>query len=181
MLDFSKNYFELFGLPVSFSVDGAELATRYRELQRAVHPDRFASGTDQEKRLSMQGASRINDAFETLKHPLLRARYMLELQGIDVAGASGSTSDTMFLMEQMELREELEAAKGQADPYGAIAGLMDRIQARIQEQLDAIAGHLEAATPESLQQALDIHQKLQFLYKLLTQAEELEAELDDAL
>lgn len=181
MLDFSKNYFELFGLPVDFAIDGAELASRYRELQRAVHPDRFASGTEQEKRLSMQGASRINDAFDTLKHPLSRVRYMLELQGIDVAGASGNTSDTMFLMEQIELREELEAAKGQADPYGAVAELMDRIQGLIQQQLDEVVAHLEAATAESLGQAMDIHQKLQFLYKLRTQAEELEAELDDEL
>jgi molecular chaperone HscB len=181
MPDFSKNYFELFGLSVDFAIDSTELASRYRELQRAVHPDRFASGTEQEKRLSMQGASRINDAFETLKHPLSRARYMLELQGVDVAGASGNTSDTLFLMEQIELREEMEAARGQADPYGAIAKLMDHIQGLIQQQLDEIAAHLEAATAESLEQALDIHQKLQFLYKLRTQTEELEAELDDEL
>ena len=181
MLDFSKNYFELFGLPVDFIIDGAELANRYRELQRVVHPDRFASGTEQEKRLSMQGASRINDALETLKHPLSRARYMLELEGVDVAAASGNTADTTFLMEQIELREELEAVRGKADPYGAIAELMNHIQGLIQQQLDGIAAHLKAATSESLEQALDTLQKLQFLYKLRSQAEELEAELDDEL
>ena len=181
MLDFSKNYFELFDLPEAFAIDREELSERYRELQRAVHPDRFASGTDQEKRLSMQGASRINDAFETLKDPLLRAKYMLELRGVDIARASATTADPEFLMEQMELREELEGAKGQADPYAALADLMDRIGDRIQAYLDTIADCLAAATDESHERALGTLQKLKFLYKLRTQAEELEAELDDAL
>ena len=181
MLDFSKNYFELFGLPVGFEVDGAELANRYRELQRATHPDRFASGTEQEKRLSMQGASRINDAYETLKAPLLRARYLLELKGADVQAGSGNTADALFLMEQIELREELEAARDKADPYAAVADLMSRIEGLIQGRLDEMADCLETSTPESLKQGLDILQKLQFLYKLLSQAEELEAELDEAL
>ena len=43
MLDFSKNYFELFGLPLDYSVDTSALADSYRNLQRVVHPDRFAS------------------------------------------------------------------------------------------------------------------------------------------
>lgn len=149
MLDFSKNYFELFGLPMAFAVDRAELAERYRELQRAVHPDRFASGTEQEKRLSMQGASRINDAFETLKDPLLRAKYMLGLQGVDVERASANTSDPMFLMEQMELREELEGARDKVDPYDAVAKLMEHIGSRIEEYLGDIAKGLEASTPDS--------------------------------
>jgi molecular chaperone HscB len=181
MLDFSKNYFELFGLPVGFEVDGAELANRYRELQRAVHPDRFASGTDQEKRLSMQGASRINDAYETLKAPLLRARYLLELKGADVGAASGNTADAQFLMEQIELREELEAARDKADPYAAVADLMSRIEGAIQGLLGEMADCLASGTPEHLQQGVAVLQKLQFLYKLRSQTEELEAELDDAL
>ncbi|HXK57292.1 MAG TPA: hypothetical protein PLZ16_11665 [Gammaproteobacteria bacterium] len=57
MLDFSKNYFELFGLPVGYIIDKVQLAERYRELQRVVHPDRFANASEQEKRLSMQGRS----------------------------------------------------------------------------------------------------------------------------
>ncbi len=72
MLDFSKNYFELFGLPVGFIVDTDALAENYRELQRVIHPDRYANASEQERRLSVQGASRINEAFETLKDPIGR-------------------------------------------------------------------------------------------------------------
>ena len=74
MLDFSKNYFELFGLPVGFEVDGTKLASRYRDLQRAVHPDRYTNATEQEKRLSMQVATRLNDALDTLKKPSIAGR-----------------------------------------------------------------------------------------------------------
>ena len=71
--DFSKNYFELFGLPVGYIVDAKALAERYRELQRIVHPDRFANASDQERRLSVQGAALINEAYETLKDPIARS------------------------------------------------------------------------------------------------------------
>ncbi|MES9845310.1 MAG: Fe-S protein assembly co-chaperone HscB, partial [Candidatus Sedimenticola sp. 6PFRAG5] len=84
MLDFSKNYFELFGLPAGYIIDAEQLSGRYRELQRVVHPDRYANASDQERRLSMQGATRINEAFDTLKDPIQRARYLLSLNGIDV-------------------------------------------------------------------------------------------------
>ena len=74
MLDLSKNFFELFALPVSYEIDNNALRERYRELQRSVHPDRYANASAQEQRLAMQGSTFINEAFETLKDPLWRAQ-----------------------------------------------------------------------------------------------------------
>ena len=111
MLDFSKNYFELFGLPVAYIVDTEQLAERYRDLQRVLHPDRYANATEQERRLSMQGATLVNAAFQTLKDPLQRAHYLLTLKGIEMDAQRETTRDSAFLMEQLELREELEAAR----------------------------------------------------------------------
>jgi molecular chaperone HscB len=181
MLDFSKNYFELFGMPVGFLVDTAELARRYRELQRVVHPDRYANATDRERRLSMQGATRINEAFEVLKDPVSRARYLLRLNGIDVDADKDTTSDTAFLMEQLELREQLENARSERDPYGAIAALMDHINATMKRLTGQLALELETASPDQLRQARETVRKMQFLQKLRIQAEGLEAELDEAL
>ena len=107
MLDLSKNFFELFGLPVSYTIDDTALRERYRELQRTVHPDRYANASQQEQRVAMQGSTFINDAFETLKDPLKRAQYMLRLLGVDVDSDNETTKDTAFLMEQLELREAL--------------------------------------------------------------------------
>ena len=63
-MDFNQNYFEIFGLPIDFNVDMERLAERYRELQKELHPDRFAAGTEHEKRLSMQWSTLVNTANE---------------------------------------------------------------------------------------------------------------------
>lgn len=181
MLDFSKNYFELFGLPVGYIVDTEQLSTHYRELQRAVHPDRFANATEQERRLSMQGAVRINEAHETLKDPVLRARYLLGLHGINMEHGQETTRDAAFLMEQMELREELESARDKPDPYPVIAEFMADVNRRINGLIAQMAVQFEAATPDQLAAAKENLLKMQFLKKLRFDAESLEAELDDAL
>ncbi|MCW8890454.1 MAG: Fe-S protein assembly co-chaperone HscB [Sedimenticola sp.] len=181
MLDFSKNYFELFGLPVGYIVDADQLAAHYRELQKSVHPDRFANATEQERRLSMQGAVRINEAHETLKDPIMRARYLLQLNGINMDEQQETTHDTLFLMEQLELREELEAARDKPDPYAVISDFMAEVNRRINTLIGQMALQFEAATPEQLGAARENLRKMQFLKKLRFDAESLEAELDDAL
>ena len=65
----TQNHFELFGLPVAFDVDVHQLAERYRQLQRASHPDRYANASDRERRLSIQHAAQVNDAFQTSNLP----------------------------------------------------------------------------------------------------------------
>ena len=81
--EFSRNHFELFGLPVAYSVDPAALERAYRDLQGRVHPDRFASASEAERRVAMQWATRANEAYRTLRNPIDRARYLLSLKGFD--------------------------------------------------------------------------------------------------
>ncbi len=181
MLDFSKNYYELFGLPVSYSVDASELAESYRNLQRVVHPDRFASASEQERRLSMQGATLINEAFQTLKDPMLRAKYLLSLHGKEMGDGRESTQDMEFLMEQMELREQLAEVKEQADPLDVVANIIGGIDNRILVLIEKLTQQFASAEPEHLEQARETVLKMQFLQKLHQDAESLEAELEDAL
>lgn len=181
MLDFSKNYFELFGLPVGYIVDSGQLAEHYRELQRVVHPDRYANGSAAEKRFSVQGAAMINEAYQTLKDPILRARYLLLLNGIDVRAEQGTTQDADFLMEQLELREALAGARDAEQPYAVISELVSGINKRINSLVGQMALRFESVTPEQLQEAQEILRKMQFLQKLRHDAETLEAELDEAL
>ena len=83
LIDFSKNHFELFGLPVSFQLDMTQLEQAYRQLQSQVHPDKHAHLGETEKRLALQWATQANHAYQTLRQPLARARYLLQLNGID--------------------------------------------------------------------------------------------------
>lgn len=176
MLDFSCNHFDLFGLPVGYALDRDLLAERYRALQSAVHPDRFASASDQERRLSMQASTRVNEAFQTLKDPLQRALYLLTLY--PDPGPRGFTQDPAFLMEQMELRETLAEARGARDPLATVAGVLDHI-ARAERAIGAELTRLfPAPTPEDLAAARAAVHKLQFLHKCQRDAEALEADLD---
>jgi molecular chaperone HscB len=181
MLDFSKNYFELFGLPVGYIVDGAELSERYRELQRIVHPDRYANASDQERRLSIQGAALINEAYDTLKDPVARGSYLLGLHGVEMDALNESTQDMEFLMQQMELREELEGVRNQPDPYEAVIGINNRVNNQITSLVGQMAVQFETPTSDQLEAAREILRKMRFLQKLRSEAENLAADLEDEM
>src|SRR5690349_10108425 len=113
--DFSRNHFDLLGVPVGFAVDASRLERGYRELQSRVHPDRFASGSEAERRVAMQWATRANEAYRTLRDPLERARYLLHLRGYDTGEESNTAMPPDFLMQQMEWRESVAEARGARD------------------------------------------------------------------
>ena len=115
MIDFSRNYFELFGLPQCYRFDPARLEQAYRKLQIEVHPDRFAAGSAQEQRIALQSSARVNEAYRSLKDPVLRAQYLLELNGIEAISETDTQLPLDFLERQLERRETAaEAAAGRA-------------------------------------------------------------------
>jgi molecular chaperone HscB len=181
VLDFSRDYFELFGLPVAYPVDQEQLSERYRALQQALHPDRFAAAGEREKRLSMQASTRVNEAYQTLRDPLARARYLLSLHAEEIGTGSETTRDMAFLMEQMELRESLAEAKRRPDPYAAVTDVIDRLARQSAGLVAQLTVRLDAPAAEDLDEARELVRKLQFVYKCREDAERLEAELDEAL
>lgn len=169
-----NNYFELFGIPVSFEVDQELLSLRYRELQRVFHPDRFAGASDQEKRLSVQQAALINEALQTLKTPLPRARYLLELNGITL-DESDTKMDPAFLMEQMELRESLAEVRGKDDPFSELNRLRDRIESTERELVQTLQQLFSEGS--ELERGKDLIRRMQFIQRLLGEVDELEEDL----
>ena len=121
-----QNHFELFQLPAAFDVDMDALDAAYREIQGRVHPDRFVNASDAEKRVAMQWATRANEAYQTLRNPMLRARYLCELHGVDLQTESNTAMPMAFLMQQMEWREELGDARAAKD-----AGALDALDAQV--------------------------------------------------
>lgn len=170
------DYFTLFGLPPRYQLDGNQLTTRYQELQRQFHPDRFANQPERERLASLQQAATINDGYQTLKHPLKRAEYMLSLQGFDLGNEQHTMRDTAFLMEQLELREELDAIEQQPDAETQLAAFSRRLalmtQRRSQQMVEQLDQQLWAS-------AADTVRKLRFLDKLQQQVEQLEERLFD--
>lgn len=169
MINFQQNHFELFGLPQRFQVDSAQLDEAYRKIQAQVHPDRFVRASDAERRVSMQSATHVNEAYRTLKNPLARARYLLSLQRVDVASESNTAMPAEFLQQQMLWRESVEDAVHQPETLAALARrLTDEMKdcyAELERRLDREGDYTLAA--ESVR-------KLMFL-------ERLREEIDDAL
>jgi molecular chaperone HscB len=114
-LNLQSNDFELFGLPQQFGQDRAAIDARWKELQREAHPDRFAAQGAAAQRVAMQWSVRINEAYQRLKDPLKRAAYLCELRGAPINAENNTAMPAQFLIEQMEWREALDEAAGEAD------------------------------------------------------------------
>lgn len=137
-----------------------------------MHPDRFAGAGDAERRASMQWSTRANEAYRMLKDPVQRARYLLELHGVDTGFDTDTAMPGDFLARQIELREALEEARERRD-----AGALDAMRRGLKES----AGVLEAEIASCIDGAGDYAgaagavRQLQFLKRL---AEEVEAAYD---
>lgn len=171
MLDLHQDYFALFGLARAFAIDIERLEQAYLDLQGKVHPDRYAHLPDAEKRLSMQWATHVNEAFRTLKNPLTRGHYLLELRGVDPAFDTNTAMSAEFLMEQMEWREALGEAKDAADE-DVLDELARRVRHSSKALVDELARQLDVAN--DLEGAADTVRRMKFL-------EKLQHEINDAL
>lgn len=167
-----QSYFELFEFEESFSIDNSLLDRRFRELQNDFHPDRFAGGTDRQKRASVQFSSFLNQAYQTLKHTLPRALYLLQLKGFDVERHARQNTDPKFLMQQIEMREHLESIATDEDQ---LEQFLNQVMVQYRNTVDSVAASFDVGDWEKV--AVETV-KLQFLDKLRLEAEELEAELD---
>ena len=171
-LDLSRDYFAAFALPLDCDVDNQLLAERYRKLQQAVHPDRFLRECDRSQRLAQQQAAYVNEAYSTLKNPLLRAQYLLHLAGQERA-QEATVSDPVFLMAQIELRERLDEVR---QNLAALDDMYDEVVAQKQRYWEDFAEHWRKQDWTGAQRAVD---RLQFAVKLLHEIEERQAALED--
>lgn len=162
-IDFNKDYFALFGLPRTFRLDSTALESVYRDLQSRVHPDRFAHLPEVQRRLSMQWATRVNEAYRTLRQPLARAQYLLQLNGLDTGETSNTAMSPEFLMEQMEWREAMAEARAAAD-----SAALEQLHHRLRQHAREIHGEIENAIDAAHNYAVaaDAVRRLMFVEKL---------------
>ena len=174
----SSNFFELFQLPVSYDVDLNKIQQHYMALQKEVHPDKFTGASDQEKRLSMQQTSWVNEAQATLKDPVARATYLLKLKGTDINLENETTMDAGFLMQQLEVRERLENIKSEKDPLDSLEQMSKELKSASEDMMTSFAKSYEAG---EMEQAREWIRKLQFMQKAIKQVNTLSADLEDEL
>jgi len=169
------NYFTLLKLPVSAEPDRLAMDMAYQQLQGSWHPDKFA-GEDASARLeAVQKTSLLNDAYNTLKHPVSRAAYLLQLRGIEPWQHVQGELPSAFLLEQIALRESLEDLVNAADEAG-LAKLGDEASEAFDSYWAQFKSELDADTLPGAKAAFH---KLQFIAKLQEEIYEEEARLFD--
>jgi molecular chaperone HscB len=169
--ELQRDYFSLFGLAPAFRLDGAALDSAFRQVQAQVHPDRHAHLSDADKRVSMQWATRVNEAYRTLRAPLLRACYLLEINGVEAGLETNTAMAPEFLMAQLEWREAVEEARACKDITE-----LESLRQRLRQETRVLESELAAALDErrAFQDAAELVRRMKFL-------EKQQHEIDDAL
>ncbi len=167
----SNNYFDLFQMPAHFRLDLGMLDRHYLELQTRVHPDKSVHLSDAERRLSLQWATLANEAYQTLKRPLERARYLLRIHGVDTREEDNTQMPAEFLLEQIEWREELQEAVVLRNQQS-----MDRLAVRLKSETDTLFDSLGMLLDDEGQ-----HPAAAVIVRQLAFLEKLGRDLNDAL
>ena len=165
----SQNFFTLLKLPEAFVIDLEELDQNYQGIQKEIHPDRFASFDDETKLESIKKTAQVNDAYQTLKSPIRRAEYLLQLYGVNIHDEKYTAVSQNFLMQQMEWREELETHKQNKLALEKLATDIQKNKNEMMNQLPGFFGH-----KDHLNDAIKITRELNFI-------EKIEQHINDAL
>lgn len=150
-LDPSETHFRLFGLPTRYDLDPADLHRRFLSISRQVHPDFFGGRQPEMQALALRLSARINEAYETLRDPVLRAEYLLEISG-GKSSAECKSVPGCLLADIMMMREDVERARAAGD-HAAIAAVKADVEARRAAALERIAS-LSRRLPEERSPAL---------------------------
>ena len=151
------------------------LEKAYRDIQSRVHPDRFASAGDAERRASLQWTTRVNEAYRTLMDPVQRAKHILDLHGVDVAFETDTAMPVEFLAQQLEFRESLEAALERKDAVS-----LDGLRKMLLEQRKALQEEIRELIDDSrdYKGAAGLVRKLMFVQRLEEQVDAAYGEIE---
>ncbi len=166
------NHFTTFDLPATFALDAPVLSARYRDLQTAVHPDKFVNATDAEKRVAMSRTVDVNEAYTTLKDPVRRAMHLLALVDIDGLDEKNTKMPADFLMQQIDWREALADARLKEDD-----DRLDEMSGELEGTLSSLGDTFDAAyRGQHFAVATTLARKMRFMQKL---SEEVDSALAD--
>ncbi len=175
LFELDTDYFAVFDLPPTYSLDHNELKAQYLALQKQFHPDRFAGEPEAIQRLAIHRAAYLNQAYDTLKSPLKRAVYMVQcaLQdcGDDFDPNTQIHNDPEFLMEQMELRERLAGIDGTCGSVNSIEALRQQADDNYLQSQRAFVQCYDSRNWRAAEGEIN---KMMFAVKLLAEIDEKE-------
>ena len=166
----SNDAFGLLGLPAQFNLDPKLIEQAFHDKSKELHPDRFAQAPAAERVAALSKSRALNDAYKRLKSAVGRAEYLLERAGVSIG--DNERLDPAFLMEILELREELAAARV-AKQTPLIEKLCGEMKARRKKSVDALTPLFEANDLAAIKEQLIL---LRYIDRYL---EECDSALDE--
>ena len=145
------DYFALFEMPRKLWVELPALEKKFLQLSWKLHPDNFVRASEQERELSLQHSSELNDAYRTLRDPVARLEYLLGIEGMRKEGERKQQAPPELLEEVFELNESLDELREAKASGGDLAALQTRLQVAeksFQAQLGEVDAQLQSAARE---------------------------------
>jgi molecular chaperone HscB len=174
----AQDRFAVLGVPRKFSVDLEAAEGNFKKLSRQVHPDRFATADPRARKAALSRTVQLNEAWRTLKDPMRRAEYLLELAGFglkgddrkpanpDATATKQVTAPPMLLMEILELREELADAQ-RAGNAAKVHAMAEGMRARHADTMAALATALDQPGSANLEEAARLMVGLRYFQRFL--------------
>jgi molecular chaperone HscB len=171
------NPFALLGVDSRFDLDLSALEKTHRELSRALHPDKFAQANASERRAALEKAAAVNEAWRTLRDPIKRAEALFRMHGIAVGEDNEPKAAPGFLMEVLEMREELAEARGKKD-LDEVRKLGEGMKTKLAGAQQKLAdGFAAKAEPLSL---LPVLGEMRFYKRFLDEVDAIDEEADES-
>lgn len=170
------DYFQFFGIERKLALDAPRLQKRFYELSREYHPDRFAQRPPAERLKAEEDSALLNDAYRTLRDPLMRAEYVLKQEGYDIGEQRSKDVPPDLLEEVFELNMALEELRmGDTDARAQLEDAQKRFQA-MRDAIDAELQTLYAAydaQPQrsTLEQVRGVLNKRRYIRNLVNEVE----------
>ena len=161
------NYFEIFGIPVQLKIGKADLPKRFFELSRKFHPDFYANATPSEQKKALEITANLNKAFKTFQNADETIKYVLQLKGL-LEEEEKYQLPPDFLMEVLEINEQLMDATGDPDLKSNLQLAIDNLQLTIYSPVkDIIEAYKDNVTTEKeLLQVKEYYYKKKYLHRI---------------
>ena len=150
-----SDYFALFGIPRKLWIAMGALEQKFLQLSWKLHPDNFVNASEEERELSLKRSSELNDAYRTLRDPVGRVQYLLEIEGERKEGEKKQQAPPELLEEAFELNESLDEWREAKSAGTDVAALKTRLESaeknfgeklsEVDRQLQRIAQEWDAA------------------------------------
>lgn len=126
--------FTLFGLPTFFDIDSEKISDIYFVRLRQLHPDRFVTKSEEEKKYALEQVSRLNDSYQILCNPAERAAYLIKIAGWEVPTEENEKLSKEMMIQQFALRETLEEVKD----VESLTNLKGKVREEVKECLSML-------------------------------------------